>query len=43
MTTTNTIEWTPQYNGSCAVSVFAVGYYGSSGERGSWLEFTVGR
>ncbi|MFB8777351.1 fibronectin type III domain-containing protein [Streptomyces broussonetiae] len=43
MTTTDTIEWTPPYSGPCEVSVIAVDVYGRSGERGSWLEFTVGR
>ncbi|WP_328425401.1 PA14 domain-containing protein [Streptomyces sp. NBC_00443] len=43
MSTTGTIEWTPPYNGPCMISVFAVDVYGGIGERGSWLEFMVGR
>ncbi|MCX4972742.1 fibronectin type III domain-containing protein [Streptomyces sp. NBC_00620] len=42
-TTTSTIAWTPPYSGPCMVSVFAVDAYGRTGEKGSWLEFTVGR
>ncbi len=43
ITTTDTIEWTPSYNGPCAVTVIALDFYGRSGEKGAWMEFSVGR
>ncbi|MFI7408561.1 fibronectin type III domain-containing protein [Streptomyces sp. NPDC049627] len=43
LSTTGAIEWTPPWNGPCAVTVYAVDAYGRQGTQSSSLEFFVGR
>ncbi|AWT44489.1 MULTISPECIES: PA14 domain-containing protein [Streptomyces] len=43
LTTTDLIEWIPQYTGPCMVTVHAVDAYGRVGEQGTSLEFMVQR